>query len=148
MMTQEWILEAVRDGRKSGALDGRDYSRLADFFPVSDWEAFGFTLKEGAEPPSPRPWTEVEIKAQLADDLAFAFKKALNKRGLSAGMMHSVIQMWMWVLDDDLQHMEEYAQYGLPLFKAVAVKYGLPNAIGDDEGDEFKYSAEYRGDDE
>jgi hypothetical protein len=50
--------------------------------------------------------------------------------------------MWLWVLDDELADFEAYAQYGLPLFKRVAVKYGFENPIGDDNGDEFQYSQE------
>ena len=30
--------------------------------------------------------------------------------------------------------------YGLPLFKATAVKYGFVNMIGDDEGNESWYN--------
>jgi hypothetical protein len=142
MLTQTQIINEIQDGRKSQCLDGRDLGRLAEFFPVSDWPALGFSLADGADHPAPRPWTEDEVKTQLACDLAFAFEKALGKRGISAGFMNDVIKMWMWVLEDDLQNMEEYAQYGLPLLKAVAVKYGLPNEIGDDDGDEYKYSAE------
>jgi len=37
----------------------------------------------------------------------------------------------------------EYAQYGLPLFKATAVKYGFSNWIGDDTGSEDKYAASW-----
>jgi hypothetical protein len=142
MLTQEQIIDAIKSGRKSECLDGRDYSRLCSFFPVSEWPTFGFEPKANASPPEPSAWTEQEVKKQLASDLDFAFEKALNKRGISAGFMNDVIKMWMWVLEDDLQHMEEYAQYGLPLLKAVALKYDLPNEIGDDEGDEYKYSAE------
>lgn len=73
----------------------------------------------------------------LASDLEFAFEKALGQRGISASVMNDVIKMWMWVLDDEeLANCEEYAQYGLPLLKKVAVKYGLPNEIGDDYGNE------------
>jgi hypothetical protein len=145
MLSQSQILEAVAAGRKAEALDSRDFARLADFFPASDWPALGMRLKEGVDPSTlatPRPWTEDEVKKQLAEDVAFGFEKALDKRGISASFMNDVVKMWMWVLEDDLQHMDEYAQYGLPLLKAVALKYGLPNEIGDDEGDEFQYSAE------
>jgi hypothetical protein len=34
-----------------------------------------------------------------------------------------------------------YAQYGLPLFKATALKYDFENPIGDDLGNEPKYAA-------
>lgn len=55
-------------------------------------------------------------------------------------MMYAVVKMWMVVLEDELQSFDEYALYGLPLFKAVAVKYGFENPIGDDSGAESKYA--------
>ncbi len=146
MLTKEQVLEQVSAGRKSECLDGRDYSRLADFFPVEQWGVFGFGVKEGADlsgVPAPKEWSRKALVERLAGDLSFGFEKALNKRGISAGMMHEVVKMWLWVLEDDLldQADDLYAQYGLPLFKAVALKYDLPNEIGDDDGDERKYSA-------
>ena len=141
MKTKEQILQAYKDGRKSEAFDGRDDARLAAFFGVEDYAAFGVKLKDGAEPPEPEPWTEENVKRHLAGDLEFAFEKALDQRGISASCMYAVIKTWMWVLDDPLADFDEYAQYGLPLLKAVAVKYGLPNPIGDDDGDENKYAA-------
>jgi hypothetical protein len=142
MLTREQALKAIEGGRESQCLDGRDYSRLTDFFPVSDYKALGFSLKEGAEIPVIRDWTEEEIKKQLAKDVAFGFEKALNKRGISASFMYEVVKMWMWVLEDELQYSEDYAQYGLPFLKAVAVKYGLPNEIGEKAGNEYEYSSE------
>lgn len=144
MLSQADVLEAVRTGRSSDCLDGRDYGRLIDFFPVEQWEVFNFKVKKGAEAevPDPRPWTEEEIRKQLQVDVEFGFEKALNCRGISSSFMHSVVKMWMWILEDPLQDCEDYAQYGLPLFKAVAVKYGFANPIGDDDGDERKYTEE------
>ena len=144
MLTQEAVLTAVRNKTVTATLDGRDFSRLAEFFPASDLLVFGFELKEGMAWET-KPWLEAEIEAQLASDLAFAFEKALNKRGISAGLMRFVIKMWLWVLEDTAypEYSDDcYAQYGLPLLKAVAVKRGLPNPIGDDRGDEWKYSAD------
>lgn len=145
MLTQEQVLDAVKGGRKSACavLDARDYGRLVAFFPVEDWHHFGMKLADGADPNTEvRPWTEDELKKQLTSDVAFGFEKALDQRGLSSGLMYEVVKMWMWVFEDDLQHHDDYAQYGLPLFKAVAVKYGLPNPIDNDNGDEWKYSSE------
>jgi hypothetical protein len=51
--------------------------------------------------------------------------------------------MWNWILDEGLEDFDDYAQYGLPLFKATAVKYGFENPIGDDYGNEYKYSYDY-----
>lgn len=143
MKTREQILAAVKAGKSSQALDGRDFARLCDFFAAEDWPAFGFSLAEGKEARAPKELTEENVRTQLAEDLAFGFEKALGRRGISASLMHETVKLWMWVLDDDLQYFEEYAQYGLPLFKAVALKYGLPNKIGDDRGDEEKYSERY-----
>ncbi|HTJ17766.1 MAG TPA: hypothetical protein VL494_13395 [Steroidobacteraceae bacterium] len=143
MLTQEQILETVRSGRKSETIDGRDYGRLVDFFPVENYEDFGFKLRDGAEPTAPKPWTREAVLEQLREDVAFGFEKALNKRGISAGCMAEVIRMWMWVLEEpDPEETEGYAQYGLPMFKAVALKFGFANPIGDDTGREFKYSME------
>lgn len=145
MKTQKEVLEAVKAGKKSEAIDGRDFGRLVNFFPFEEWEHFGYGLKENSSPsdlPPPKPWTEEVILEQLRGDLDFAFKKALGQRGLSSSSMFEVIRMWMWVLDDPLQHHQEYAQYGLPLYKEVAVKYGLENPIGKKSGSEVEYACE------
>lgn len=143
MLTQKQVLEmAAKDG--SDCLDGRDFTRLAGFFPPSDYAALGLSLKEGADPatiPPPKAWTRENIVEQMGRDVAFGFEKALDKRGISSGLMCSVVKMWLRVLEDELANSDAYAQYGLPLFKAVAVKYGFPNPIGEDIGTEFKYSS-------
>ena len=146
MLTLEQIKNHVAV-KGSNCLDGRDISRLSAFFPVEDWPALGLQLRDGVDPSTvepPEPFTPEAVRTQLARDLAFAFEKALNKRGLSASFMYEVVKMWMWVLEDDLQawNDDNYAQYGLPFLKAVAVKHGLPNEIGDDNGDEDCYEAE------
>ena len=131
---------------ESNALDGRDLGRLASFMTKEQLTAKGLTLKDPDKEWTPKEYTREAILECLKSDLAFAFDKALGKRGLSAGMMFMVIKMWMWVLDEhqDLVNWsnDDYAQYGLPFLKAVALRYDLPNEIGDDEGDEFVYSSE------
>ena len=140
MLTKEKVLEAVKNGKKTNCIDGRDYSRLCEFYPVSEWQHFGFGLKDGAKKPKAKSWTEENIRKQLASDVAFGFEKALNQRGISSGLMYEVVKMWLWILEDELQNDNEYAQYDLPLFKKVATKYGFRNEIGDDRGSEHKYS--------
>ena len=131
---------------KSDTLDGRDLSRLAVFMTKDQLTGAGLELADPDKEWITTPYTREKVIEFLTRDLDFAFEKALNKRGISAGMMFMVIKMWMWVLDEheDLANWpdNDYAQYGLPLFKAVALRYDLPNEIGDDEGDEFVYSSE------
>jgi hypothetical protein len=149
MLTKQQVLEQVKAGRKSDTLDSRDYGRLANFFETEHLEALGFGLADDADPVERDKnifeWTEENVLVQLASDLKFGFEKALNQRGISAGLMHGVVTMWMWVLEDELYGKADdmYAQYGLPFFKAVALKYNLPNEIGEDAGDEDKYACQY-----
>jgi hypothetical protein len=142
MLTQEQVLDAIKGARCSPTIDGRDLLRLANFFPASDLEAFGLSLKEGATW-EPKPWTRDAVLEQLREDVAFGFEKALGRRGISSGLMAVCVQMWMWVLEErDPEEEFGYAQYGLPMFKGIALRYGFPNPIGDDTGTEHKYSME------
>ena len=138
-------LETIIKDYKSDCLDGRDISRLAMFIPEERLEEIGVELKEKYKGKHKViPFTRENVLEQLKDDLDFAFEKALDRRGISASCMFEVIKMWNWILEEGLEDWSDndYAQYGLPLFKATAVKYGFDNPIGDDYGDEYKYSQE------
>ena len=54
--------------------------------------------------------------------------------------MAEVVQMWNWILEEGLEDYDNYPMYGLPIFKATAVKYGFENPIGEDDGDEYEYN--------
>ena len=135
-------LQQVKELYKSETLDGRDLNRLAQFIPESELKDFGLELKnEYIGTHKHIEFTKENILLQLKEDVEFGFEKALNKRGLSSAMMFEVVQMWNWILEEGLEDWSDdnYAMYGLPLFKATAVKYGFENPIGDDEGNESQY---------
>jgi len=98
-----------------------------------------FTSPEAEQAHQPIAWTREAILVQLANDVEFGFEKALDQRGISAGLMASVVQFWNWVLEEGLEDFDSYRYYGLPIFKATAVKYGFPNPIGDNAGNEPMY---------
>lgn len=136
----------------SNCLDGRDMNRLYGFIDWNTLQQYP-ALKEGIKEEylNEEKWmsevyeqeyTRENVLKQLERDVAFGFDKALDQRGISAGLMFEVVKMWCWVLDDneELYNWNSYAYYGLPLFKAVAVYYGFPNEIGDDDGNEEKYN--------
>lgn len=140
-------LEQIAKEYKSKTLDGRDLSRLAQFVPFDMIEKFDIKPKEeynNAEKwnTTVKPFTKENILTQLREDVAFGFRKALDRRGISASLMYDVVKMWNWILEEGLEDFNSYAQYGLPLFKATAVKYGFYNPIGNMEGNEHIFSAE------
>ena len=137
MKTLEYVIEKY----KSETIDGRDLNRLAEFVEEKDLSKIGVILKEeyiGTW--EKKEFTKENIMAQLKKDVEFGFEKALSQRGISASAMYGVVQMWNWILEDGLEDENKYAQYGLPLFKATAIKYGFDNPIGEDDGDELDYS--------
>lgn len=137
-------LEQISESYKSNTLDGRDLNRLAQFIPFNMLSSFGLKLKEGVTEEewnkNVKEFTKENILIQLEKDVDFGFEKALNQRGISAGLMTDVVQMWNWILEEGLEDFDEYPMYGLPIFKATAIKYGFENPIGDDYGNEEKYS--------
>ena len=137
-------IEQIKKEYKSQTLDGRDILRLAQYLPFEDLESIGLKVKEGVtkEQWVTKTLTYENVVADMRKDVAFGFTKALNRRGISAGLMYEVVKMWLYILEDDLYKMEDYAQYGLPLFKAVAVKFGFDNPIGDKKGNEFIFSSD------
>lgn len=138
MKTLEQILDY-----KSESLDGRDLNRLAQFIPEPMLIKIGVKLKdEYVGKHEVKPFTRDNVLEELKGDLAFAFQKALDKRGISASLMYEVVSMWNWVLEEGLEDFDEYAQYGLPLFKATAIKYGFPDEIDGSSGSEYEFSSE------
>ena len=137
-------LEQISESYKSNTLDGRDLNRLAQFIPFNMLSFFGLEVKEGVTEEewnkNVKEFTKENILIQLEKDVEFGFEKALGQRGISAGLMAEVVQMWNWILEEGLEDFDEYPMYGLPIFKATAIKYGFENPIGDDYGNEEKYS--------
>lgn len=128
-------LNQIATEYKSETIDGRDLDRLINFIPESRLPEFGMELREEyVGKHEHKDFTREAVLSQLKDDVAFGFEKALNKRGISSCTMYQVVSMWNWILEDGLEVFDDYANYGLPLFKATAVKYGFDNPIGDDTG--------------
>jgi len=139
-------LKDIKEQYTSQTLDGRDINRLAQFIPEDELKDFGMELTDEWKGKHKHiEFQRENILQQLKKDVDFGFTKALNKRGISAGFMFAVVQMWNWILEEGLEDWDDdnYAQYGLPLFKATALRYDFDNPIGEDTGKEFDYSSEY-----
>ena len=138
-------LEQLAKDYKDNTLDGRQSYRLAQFLTFDKLAEFGLGPEDGVTEEeynkSVKLFTRENVLVQLKEDVDFGFEKALDQRGLSSGMMFECVKFWNNVLEEGLEDWDDdnYAMYGLPLFKATAVKYGWNNPIGDDYGNENKY---------
>ena len=143
MKTKEEILENYKEW--ATFLDDRFGRRFINFLTEEEMEKIGYTLNDEFKGKhEPKEWTRENILAQLKEDVEFGFQKALDQRGISSSLMFDVVRKWNKVLEEGLEDWDEdeYAMYGLPLFKATAVKYGWENQIGDDDGTEDYYGEE------
>jgi len=122
-----------------------EYYRLeqsADFFGFVAEVLFPFLpfdkakewLKEDA---TAEEWGEVEeltresVLEWMRDYMEFAWSKARNHRGLSAGRSVDKMRAWLWLLGDDelvtfASGRRNYSQYGVPILKAICEKYDFP----------------------
>lgn len=79
----------------------------------------------------PRTLTDEAIRGEMCGYMAFAWEKALGHRGISANRSVEKFAAWLWLLGDDdtlafAEDDDNYAQYGVPVLKAISVKYGFP----------------------
>ncbi len=76
-----------------------------------DWDKAGF----------PRPLGDAAVIAQIKDYMPFAWEKANNCRGISAGRSISHMQAWLWLLgaDDAVAALDDYSHYGKPQLRAI-----------------------------
>lgn len=135
-------LEQLLTGYTDETIDDRQSLRLANFLKDEDLHKIQIELTEDAEPRTIKEWTRENILAQLEEDVEFGFKKALRQRGISAALMFDVVLFWNQVLEEGLEDWDEdnYAMYGLPLFKATAIKYGWEDQIDGYEGNEVHFN--------
>lgn len=133
-------IDQIVNTYKSNCIDGRDIERLIQFIPEDRLSEMGIELKDEFKGKLvAKEFTRENILEQLKKDVGFGFEKALNCRGISSSLMAEVVKMWNWILEEGLESFDEYEMYGLPIFKATALKYAFPNPIGDDTGAESKY---------
>lgn len=98
---------------KSNSLLGDMFGRrLSQFLTVEqaksiDWEVskqYHKTIE----------FTKQNVLKQLESDVAFGFKKALEKNLLISKLMFDVVKEWLFILEDPLKDFDDYSMYGLP----------------------------------
>lgn len=126
MKTIDNILENYKDYKTF--LEDRFGVRLCQFLTADQVEKIGFEFNddEAKSSHTAEPFTREAVLKQLKQDVNFGWRKALDERGISSSLMFDVVRKWCIVLEDGLENWDEdnYGPYGIPLFKAVADKYG------------------------
>lgn len=64
------------------------------------------------------------LLAQMLDYMPFAWEKANNERGLSAGRSMDHYSAWVWLAGDDLGDLQEYEFYGKENLRRICQQYG------------------------
>lgn len=145
MLTLKQAIDQLLHNTSCRSTFSRDVARIGPYLDNKDAtfvkELLKFEWKPEADFSNPKEWIKENILNSLETDLESAFEKALDRRGLSSELYYELVKFWLIILEDPLSDFEEYAQYGLPLYKHVAIKYGFNNPIGDNNGDEDHYAA-------
>jgi hypothetical protein len=90
-------------------------------------------------------WTKENVIAQLKVMTAEGFELAFSYRGLSSAWLGIALKTYLTLLEDGWEKKSakrnniDGGVYNLPLLKAIALKYGFENRIGDNDGDEDHY---------
>lgn len=125
MKTKEQVLKEVEEKvLVSECVDKRDFSRLIYFYEIEEWEKFGMEIREDADTSNViiKEWTELNITTQLVSDAEFGLEKGLDQRGISTFFMFAVCNMWLDILEDELQ-CDDYTGYAVPFFRSIIKKY-------------------------
>lgn len=115
MRTQNEILEKLKELKIEGDVFGVKSGDLIEYLEYENVKSF---LKEGVteEEWEPRALTEETVKKEMSDYMEFAWGKANDCRGLSAGRSMCHYTAWVWLLGDDavkrFGDLEEYEYYG------------------------------------
>lgn len=142
MLTLEESIKLANTPEQRTA-DARLMARLTAFMTVEQIESdeVGFSINDEnvAKAHKPKPFTEEAVKQFLKEAVDFGFQKALDHRGISVSLYH-VVHGLVQILEDEELTTAGYTYYGLPFLKAVALKYGFNNPIGDKKGNEHEYA--------
>jgi hypothetical protein len=129
MRTEQEIVERIRERAKED-LFGFEISALVVWLPFDKAREF---LKDEAKESewSYKPCTDDAVRRKVLGYLPFAWDKALNHRGISAGRSISHMTAWLWLLgetelcavcEDGEKH---YTPYGAPILKMISDKFGF-----------------------
>jgi hypothetical protein len=130
--TDEEILQRI-DERKGGDLFGFEVDEYSEFL---SYEAAKPFLKDGVKKSE---WDEGKlkkdkesIKAIMLNYMPFAWSKANDCRGISAGRSLQHYQAWLWMAGDFISGLMNYEHYGKEKLIEICNLYGWDYKQWDD----------------
>lgn len=81
---------------------------------------------------TPEPRDRDSVVARMLEYMPFAWDKANNCRGLSAGRSMSHYMAWTWLAGDDLGDLLNYEFYGKDNLVKICNHYGWDSSLWDD----------------
>ena len=133
MRTDQEILDRIEVVN----LAGRDWLRTerTDLISRLPHEAAKRFLKP--EFAAPDEWVQSprdreSLIAEMAEYMPFAWDKANNGRGISAGRSLSHFSAWIWLAGDDLGDLNDYEFYGKDNLARICAHYGWDSRQWDD----------------
>lgn len=126
------------------AVGGSDRMTMALFLPAEQHGKVGLELNDtGLAEFKPLNWDEENLLEALRSSLAWGFQHALAKDLLTALDAVDDLSFILFALDTTqdpaFDTVDGIGPCGLKFFKWVASKFGLPDPLGADTGDEDKY---------
>jgi hypothetical protein len=74
-----------------------------------------------------RPYTREAVLECMRTYMTFAWEKAHDERGISAGRSIEKFEVWVWMLGDYEQiDWRKYAMYGKPILRQICERYDFP----------------------
>lgn len=111
LRTREEIIAVLKDAAPIGnptstpwgeSLPGhRDINRLLPYLTYNEAKDIFGDIFDKQNWLITKLWSEKTIMEDIRSSLKFAFEKALDQRGISSWLMHGVMRMWMWVIQDE-----------------------------------------------
>ena len=124
MKTQQEILDRIEEV-KDADFFGAIRSDLIGFLSFDSAKSF---LKEDVtnDDWTPKTADRESILKEMHDYMDFAWSKANDNRGLSAGRSLMHMQAWLWLLGEDqaINDIDDYTHYGKPQLRAICEHFG------------------------
>lgn len=116
---------------RAEAVEKRDWLGFEKGVLVSTltFEAAKPFLKKDADPANwgePNGRDREAVLAEMLDYMDFAWDKANNCRGISAGRSISYMSAWLWLIgyDEGAEQIRDYTHYGKPQLRAICEHFG------------------------